>query len=61
MLATIVISIILAAIVGLIIYRMVKKAKSAQGLCAGCAYSETCLAAKYVSARSERDCAERKA
>lgn len=60
MLATIIISSILVAIVGLIVYRIIKKARSAQGLCEGCAYSETCAVAKYSSTKSVNDCAERK-
>lgn len=46
MLATIIVSLILAAVIGLIIFRMVKKKKAGKGSCScgcsGCAMSEIC-------------------
>jgi len=50
--ATIIISVILAAIVGLIIYRMIKNARSGRGACADCPMSTDCPAAEYVSKKS---------
>jgi hypothetical protein len=54
--ATIIISVILALIVGLIIYRMVRNSKSGKGQCVGCAYSDTCAAAKYLKKRPDKNC-----
>ncbi len=56
MLATIIISVILAGIVGVIIYRLIKNAKSGSGKCAGCAYAKTCTAAQYLVKKT--DCNE---
>ncbi|MCK9246714.1 MAG: FeoB-associated Cys-rich membrane protein [Anaerolineaceae bacterium] len=61
MLATIIISIVLAVIVVLLIYRLIKNAKSGQGRCAGCAYAQTCGVAKQFSARTDCDRAQEKA
>jgi hypothetical protein len=55
MLATIIISNVLAAIVGLIVYRLIKNARSGKGQCSGCAYAGTCSAAKYIPRKSECD------
>jgi len=58
MVPTIIISVILAVIVGLIIYRMVCNAKSGRGSCAGCNYAGTCAAAKILPKKSEQNCPE---
>ncbi|HZK17151.1 MAG: FeoB-associated Cys-rich membrane protein [Candidatus Omnitrophota bacterium] len=60
MLATIIISVVLAVIVGLIIYRIIKNAKSGQGRCAGCAYAQTCGIAKHSSTIADCDRAKEK-
>ncbi|NLB71340.1 MAG: FeoB-associated Cys-rich membrane protein [Chloroflexi bacterium] len=54
MLATIIISAVLAGIIGVIVYRLIKNAKSGSGKCAGCAYAKTCTAARYLV--KEPDC-----
>lgn len=58
MVPTVIISVILAGIVGLIIYRMICNARSGRGGCAGCSYAGTCAAAKILPKKSERGCAE---
>jgi len=58
MVPTIIISVILAVIVGLIIYRLVCDATSGRGGCAGCNYADTCAAAKILPKKSEQDCPE---
>lgn len=58
MVPTIIISVILAAIVGLIIYRLVRDAKAGRGGCAGCDYADNCGAAKVLPKKSERGCRE---
>ncbi len=58
MVPTIIISVVLAAIVGLIVYKMVCNAKSGLGGCAGCTYAGTCAAAKILPKKSERGCPE---
>jgi hypothetical protein len=58
MVPTIIISVVLAAIVGLIIYRLVCDARSGRGGCAGCDYADTCAAAKILPKKSEQDCPE---
>ncbi len=58
MIPTIIISVVLAAIVGLIIYKMVCNAKSGRGGCAGCAYAGTCAAAKILPKKSGQNCPE---
>jgi hypothetical protein len=58
MVPTIIISVALAAIVGLIIYKMVCNAKSGRGGCAGCTYAGTCAAAKILPKKSEQNCPE---
>lgn len=60
MVPTIVISVILAIIVGLIIYRLVRDARSGRGGCAGCNYADDCAAAKILPKKSERGCTEHK-
>ena len=50
--ATIIISVILAVVIGLIIYRMIKNARSGRGSCAGCPLSTDCPVAEYVSKKS---------
>ena len=59
MVPTIIISVVLAAIVGLIIYRLVRDARSGRGGCAGCSYADDCSAAKLLPKKSERGCTER--
>ena len=58
MVPTIIISLVLAAIVGWIIYRLVRDARSGRGGCAGCNYADTCAAAKILPKKSERGCPE---
>ena len=58
MVPTIIISVLLGAIVGLIIYRMIRNARSGRGGCADCSYSGTCAAAKILPKKSERGCPE---
>jgi len=58
MVPTVIISVILAVIVGLIIYRLVCDARSGRGGCAGCNYADTCAAAKILPKKSEPDCPE---
>lgn len=59
MVPTIIISVVLAASVGLIIYGMVREARNGRGGCAGCNYADTCTAAKILPKKSERGCPER--
>lgn len=54
--ATIIISILLAGIVGWIIYRMIRNARSGKGECAGCSYADTCAAAKILPKKTDHDC-----
>lgn len=56
MIPTIIISIFLAAIVGLIIYKMVSNARAGRGGCAGCSYANTCTAAKILPKKSGQGC-----
>ncbi|HPR35278.1 MAG TPA: FeoB-associated Cys-rich membrane protein [Anaerolineaceae bacterium] len=58
MVPTIIISVLLGAIVGLIIYRMIRNAKSGSGGCAGCSYAGTCAAAKILPKKPKRECPE---
>jgi hypothetical protein len=58
MVPTIIISGILVAIVGLIIYRLIRDARAGRGGCAGCNYADTCAAAKILPKKSERGCPE---
>lgn len=55
MLATIIISIILAGIVAWVIYRMVQRARSGDGRCVGCGYADTCAAAKILPKKKDSD------
>jgi len=56
MLATIIISIILAGIVAWVIYRMVQRARSGHSTCVGCGYADTCAAAKMLPKKKDCDC-----
>lgn len=58
MVPTIIISVLLAAIVGWIIYRMIVNARSGRGGCAGCSYANTCAAAKILPKKPEQGCPE---
>jgi len=58
MIPTIIISVVLAAIVGLIIYKMVCNAKSGSKGCAPCTYAGTCSAATILPKKSEQNCPE---
>ena len=58
MVPTIIISVVLSAIVGWIIYRMIVNTRSGRGGCAGCNYADTCAAAKILPKKSEQDCPE---
>ena len=58
MVPTIIISVALAVIVGLIIYRMISNARSGRGGCASCNYAGTCAAAKILPKKSEQGCPE---
>ncbi|NLE93732.1 MAG: FeoB-associated Cys-rich membrane protein [Chloroflexi bacterium] len=54
MVPTIIISAVLAVIVGLIIYRLICNARSGKSNCADCTYAGSCVAAKILPKRSER-------
>ncbi|HHX08251.1 MAG TPA: FeoB-associated Cys-rich membrane protein [Chloroflexi bacterium] len=56
MTATIIISIILALIVGLILYRLISNSRSGRGQCGGCAFSGTCAAARQLEKKAENNC-----
>ncbi|HOZ37654.1 MAG TPA: FeoB-associated Cys-rich membrane protein [Anaerolineaceae bacterium] len=58
MVPTIIISGILVAIVGLIIYRLIRDARAGRGGCAGCSYADTCAAAKILPKKSDCGCPE---
>lgn len=58
MIPTIVISAVLTAIVGGIICRLVREARSGRGGCAGCGYAGACAAAKLLPKKSACRCAE---
>lgn len=58
MIPTIIISVFLVAIVGLIVYRMISNAKSGRGGCAGCNYAGTCAAANLLPKKSAQGCPE---
>ena len=58
MVPTIIISMVLAAIVGWIIYRLVCDARSGRGGCTGCNYADTCAAAKLLPKKSDYGCPE---
>ena len=60
MIPTIIISAVLAAVVGLIIYRMICNAKSKQGGCASCGYADTCAASRILPRKSDCGCPEQK-
>jgi len=58
MVPTIIISGILLAIVGLIIYRLIRDARAGRGGCAGCSYADDCAAAKLLPKKSDCGCPE---
>lgn len=58
MVPTIIISLVLAVIVGLIIYRMICNARAGRSGCASCNYAGTCAAAKILPKKSEQGCPE---
>ncbi len=58
MVPTIIISVVLALIVGLIIYRLIRDTRSGHGGCAGCSYADTCAAAKLLPKKSDYGCPE---
>ena len=58
--ATIIITVILAGIVGWVIYRMIRNAQSGQGRCAGCSYVDDCEAAKILPKKADNDCPKRR-
>lgn len=58
MVPTIIISTVLVAIVGWVIYRLICDARSGRGGCAGCSYADTCAAAKILPKKSGCGCPE---
>jgi len=58
MVPTIIISVFLAIIVGLIIYRMICNARAGRGGCVSCNYAGTCAAAKILPKKPKRECPE---
>ena len=58
MVPTIIISTVLVAIVGWVIYRLIRDARSGRGGCAGCGYADNCAAAKILPKKADCGCHE---